>query len=203
MRQRTYFLTALLTYMLIFVCVPSGFAQGDQGAVAGVIRDETGAVLPGATITVRHLETEISNSTVSDMQGQFEFLLLPAGDYEVQAMLPGFSGWARPITIEAAASATLNITLDISAFAETVKVTRTDQDRSAVPTAVSVIGRDEIQFAQRQEALAETLRGIPGLFVENRRNFSLAGGVQATIRAPMVGFGMRGIQLLQEGISSV
>ena len=75
MRQRTYFLTALLTYMLIFVCVPSGFAQGDQGAVAGVIRDETGAVLPGATITVRHLETEISNSTVSDMQGQFEFLL--------------------------------------------------------------------------------------------------------------------------------
>ena len=151
---------------MIFVCAPYGFAQSDQGAVAGVIRDETGAVLPGATITVRNLETEISNSAVSDMQGRFEFLLLPAGDYELQAILPGFSGWARPITIEAAASATLNITLDISAFAETVKVTRTDQDRSVVPTAVSVIGRDEIQFAQRQEALAETLRGIPGLFVD-------------------------------------
>jgi iron complex outermembrane receptor protein len=200
MKQGTCFLTALLMYIMVFVCAPYGFAQGDQGAVAGVIRDETGAVLPGATINVRNLETEISNSTVSDLQGRFEFLLLPAGEYELQAILPGFSGWARPITIEAAASATLNITLDISAFTETVKVTRTDQDRSAVPMAVSVIGRDEIQFAQRQEALAETLRGIPGLFVENRRNFSLAGGVQATIRAPMVGFGMRGIQLLQDGI---
>ena len=70
---------------MISVCAPYGFAQSDQGAVAGVIRDETGAVLPGATITVRNLETEISNSAVSDMQGRFEFLLLPAGDYELQA----------------------------------------------------------------------------------------------------------------------
>ena len=82
MKQGTCFLTALLTYIMIFVCAPFGFAQGDQGAVAGVIRDETGAVLPGATINVRNLETEISNSTVSDIQGRFEFLLLPAGEYD-------------------------------------------------------------------------------------------------------------------------
>ena len=200
MSKAAYCTMSCLIWVLVGGPTPGAFAQTGEGTVQGAIRDETGAVLPGATVTARNLRTDVSSSAVSGAEGRFELLQLPAGDYDVNAILPGFSGRTMAVVLAMGATLTLDIVLEVSPFAETVAVTRTVQERSEVPTAVTIIGRDEIQFAQRQEALAETLRGVPGLFVENRRNFSLAGGVQATIRAPMVGFGMRNIQLLQDGI---
>ena len=193
---------ALLVCLSLFggAAVPIAEAQTGQGAIQGAIRDETNAVVPGVTVTATNLETDISSSVASDGQGRFQLLQLPAGDYEVNAIVPGFRTQTATVTVVVGGMQTLDITLEILPLAESVTVTRTLQERRAVPTAVTVIEGDEIQFAQRQEALAETLRGVPGLFAENRRNFSLAGGVQATIRAPMVGFGMRGIQVLQDGI---
>ena len=200
MRKAVYGTMSCLIWVLVCGPAPGAFAQTGQATVQGSIRDETGAVLPGVTVTARNLQTDVSCSRVSDVEGRFELLQLPAGNYDVDAILPGFSGRTVTVVLTAGDPVTLDLTLEISPFAETVTVTRTDQDRSAVPTAVAIVGRDEIQFAQRQEALAETLRGVPGLFAENRRNLSLAGGMQVTIRAPMVGFGIRGIQVLQDGI---
>ncbi len=194
-----FFLMIVLSVWL-GATVPIAEAQTGPGAIRGSIRDETGAVVPGATVTATNLQTDVSTSVVSDDAGRFELLQLPAGDYGIDALVPGFSRQTANATMVAGGSQTLNLTLEILPLTESVTVTRTLQERSAVPGAVTVIGGDEIQFAQRQEALAETLRGIPGLFAENRHNFSLAGGLQATIRAPMVGFGIRGIQVFQDGI---
>ena len=194
------FFVMMFMSVVLGATVPIAEAQTGQGAIRGSIRDETGAVVPGATVTATNLQRDVSASVVSDDEGRFELLQLPAGDYQIDALVPGFSRQTANATVVAGGSETLNLTLEILPLTESVTVTRTLQERSAVPGAVTVIGGDEIQFAQRQEALAETLRGIPGLFAENRRNFSLAGGLQATIRAPMVGFGIRGIQVFQDGI---
>ena len=194
------FAVSVLLSLIVGITVPITEGQAGQGTIRGAILDETGAVIPGATVTVTNSVTDVSTSAVSDQQGRFEFLAVGAGTYEVAARMPGFRAETVMVTVVAGGAPTLDITLEILPLAESVTVTRTLQDRGAVPAAVTVIEGDEIQFAQRQEALAETLRGIPGLFAENRRNFSLAGGVQATIRAPMVGFGMRGIQVFQDGI---
>ena len=194
------FAVSVLLSLIVGITVPTTEGQAGQGTIRGAILDETGAVIPGATVTVTNSVTDVSTSAVSDQQGRFEFLAVGAGTYEVAALMPGFRAETVIVTVVAGGAPTLDITLEILPLAESVTVTRTLQDRGAVPAAVTVIEGDEIQFAQRQEALAETLRGIPGLFAENRRNFSLAGGVQATIRAPMVGFGMRGIQVFQDGI---
>ena len=193
---------AAVMFLSLFVgaFLPGAEAQTGQGSIQGVVRDETGGVVPGVTVTATNVETDVSSSIVSDAQGAYELRQLSAGDYEIDALLPGFSVETVAVTVIAGGAQTLDVTLEILPLAESVTVTRTLQERSAVPTAVAVIDGDEIQFAQRQEALAETLRGVPGLFAENRRNFSLAGGAQVTIRAPMVGFGMRGIQLFQDGI---
>ena len=194
------FVVMMLLSFVLGATVPIAEAQTGQGTIRGSIRDETGAVVPGVIVTAMSLGTDLSSSVVSDDEGRFELLQLPAGDYQIDALAPGFSTRTVAVTVVADGAQTLDLTLEILPLAESVTVTRALQERSAVPGAVTVIGGDEIQFAQRQEALAETLRGIPGLFVENRRNFSLAGGLQATIRAPMVGFGIRGIQVFQDGI---
>ena len=197
-----YSMVALLTLVVLFVgaVVPTVDAQTGLGAIEGAVRDESGAVVPGVTVTATHAASGASASAVSDGAGRFEVGQLPPGDYELSASMPGFGPATSRVSVVAGAAETVEFTLAISPLAESVTVTRTLQERSVVPTAVAVIDGDEVQFAQRQEALAETMRGVPGVFAENRRNFSLASGTQVTIRAPMVGFGMRGIQMFQDGI---
>ena len=65
---------------------------------------------------------------------------------------------------------------------------------------MAVVGREQIEFAQRRSSLDEALRGIPGLFVQNRRNYGLSGGIGLSIRAPEPRFGLRGLALIQDGI---
>ena len=79
-------------------------------------------------------------------------------------------------------------------------MTRTDQDLATVPQSVAVVAREQIEFAQRRSSLDEALRGIPGLFVQNRRNYGLSGGIGISIRAPEPRFGLRGLALIQDGI---
>ena len=79
-----------------------------------------------------------------------------------------------------------------------VEATRTRQDVTQVPQAVSTIGEDRIQTGQRQVTLDEALQGIPGVFVANTDNYALDGATRLNIRAPQGGF--PGLQLLQDGI---
>lgn len=81
-----------------------------------------------------------------------------------------------------------------------VEVSRTGQDLARIPQSISVVTGPEIQFAQRQVTIDEALQGIPGVFASSRNNFTLGGGVRLNIRAPLSRFGIRGIQLLQDGI---
>ena len=67
------------------------WAQIGGGSVVGVITDPSGAPLPGATITITHVETNVKNTTTTNMGGYYEFPLLPAGRYQIEAEAGGFS----------------------------------------------------------------------------------------------------------------
>lgn len=177
-------------------------AQADKTNLRGTIRDQTGAVLIGVTVTARNLQTGVSASAVSDDRGAYEIRALPAGAYEVQAILAGFRSEASELELTASEVRTLDLVLQIAPLSETVTVTRAEQELAAVPKAVDVVPAPEIQFAQRRVSLDEGLRGIPGLFVQNRGNFSESSGVRFSIRAPVrgIGIGIRGVQFLQDGI---
>jgi len=168
---------------------------------SGTLRDERGGVLVGATITAKNLETGIVTTVVSDAQGYYEFSALEAGDYDLQAVAPGFRSKVSTITITLGEPQTLDLTLQIAAISETVTVTRAEQSLSVVPKAVTVVLGEEIQSGQRRWTPAETLRGIPGVYASNRNDFSKTGGIRLNIRSPLPrGFGMAGVQLIQDGI---
>jgi iron complex outermembrane receptor protein len=76
-----------------------------------------------------------------------------------------------------------------------VEATRTRQDLSHVPQAVTEVGIDEIQRGRREAGLEESLEGIPGVIAENRGNYSNSGGVRLSIRGDLPG-----VQLLQDGV---
>jgi iron complex outermembrane receptor protein len=175
-------------------------AKSSGGAIQGTIRDTSAGVLPGVVVTATHAETGNARVGLSHGRGDYEISGLDAGEYDVSALLSGFRSQLFTVTVIPGETAMLDLVLTIAPLAETVIVTRTDQQLSAVPQSVAVVERDQIEFAQRRASLDEALRGIPGLFVQNRRNYGLSGGIGLSIRAPQPRFGLRGLSIIQDGI---
>ena len=188
-----------MTMLLVVGVSASGAGQG-TGTVSGTIEDESGAVLPGVTVTATNTGTGGARTAVSNGQGRYELINLPAGRYAVRGVLPGFSSDAASVTVVAGGSATLDMSLTIAPLAATVTVTRAEQRLWAVSTAVAVIGRETIEVGQRRASLDESLRGVPGLLVQNRRSYTVSGGVGLAIRRPQPRFGIRGLALVQDGV---
>jgi hypothetical protein len=107
----------------VFVsAAPFAFAQHAQ--VAGSVKDETGGVLPGATVTARNLETGLARTATSDAAGNYRVPALPPGAYSLQAQLQGFSSETRPdIVLVIDQTATIAFTLKPKAVNESVTVT--------------------------------------------------------------------------------
>jgi hypothetical protein len=82
---------AVVCLGLLVLTVPPAFAQFDTATIVGTVRDNTGAVVPGATVTLTNLDTGIAVVHVSDANGNFEFITVRIGRYKITAELEGFS----------------------------------------------------------------------------------------------------------------
>lgn len=114
----------MLALSLVAICVTlTGFAQSiNQSQIRGTITDTSGAVIPGAKVTINNVATNISQSTTSNGGGAYAFTALVAADYELTVNSPGFATAKRiGITLTVNQQTTLNITMAL-ATAET-KVT--------------------------------------------------------------------------------
>jgi hypothetical protein len=112
---------ALILLAMLLVC-RSAFAQ--NGAIAGVVKDTTGAVLPGVTVEAASPALiERVRTGVSDDQGQYKIVDLRPGIYSVTFALPGFSTVRREgIELSAAFTANISVELKVGDVSETVIV---------------------------------------------------------------------------------
>src|SRR5882762_5044400 len=100
------------------------FAQGSPGTISGVVRDATRAVLPGATVTARHIESGLTRTGGTNESGDYKMPSLPVGPYELTVDLPGFRQQVRRgINLNVGQEAVVNLTLEVGAAAELVTVT--------------------------------------------------------------------------------
>src|SRR5262245_12106387 len=116
---------ALLLFSLLALA-PSARAQSTaiNGTIEGVVRDTTGAVLSGATVTVTNLDMGAQRTLVAGSEGDFRAPLLPLGTYKVRAELPGFKTAERTgVSLSAGQTAVLNFALEVGEQQETVSVT--------------------------------------------------------------------------------
>src|SRR5512147_2885783 len=89
-------LAAAAISLAVLLAPAAGFAQtAATGNIEGVVTDATGAVLPGVTVVVRNVETNLSRETVTDEAGRYRAVALQPGTYEVAATLAGFT--AKPV----------------------------------------------------------------------------------------------------------
>src|SRR5262245_50603318 len=86
--------------LLLFALVFSGWmaaleAQVTTATVYGVVRDPSGAVLPGASVTATHQGTNLARDTITDERGEFALPALPAGPYTLKIELSGFKTYTN------------------------------------------------------------------------------------------------------------
>lgn len=94
------------------------------GTIEGMVIDETGAIIPGASVTVRNLGTNAVRELVADEAGRYRAVLLPPGSYEVSAAMAGFSRAVYSgITVIVGGTATVDLVLKVAPVEETVTVT--------------------------------------------------------------------------------
>ena len=100
------------------------FSQVNTGTISGVVQDTSGAVIGGATVTIRNVDTGIATALTSDVGGRYVAPNLLIGNYEVQAQQPGFRTEIRKgITLTVGRDEVINLTLNVGQTAETVTVT--------------------------------------------------------------------------------
>src|SRR5438876_8013810 len=104
---------------LVFAQISSATAT-----ILGVVKDTSGALVPGVSINVKHTETGLTRSAVSSETGDYNVPLLPVGAYELTTTMPGFKQEVRRgINLVVGQQAVINVTLEVGAAGEQVTVT--------------------------------------------------------------------------------
>ncbi|MEE2840357.1 MAG: carboxypeptidase-like regulatory domain-containing protein, partial [Acidobacteriota bacterium] len=121
--RKTNLILGLVLVALIWA-TPSVYGQSRTGSIAGTVQDSTGAVLPGAEITVTNVDTGQSRGLVTGDAGEYNALALDLGTYEVRAELQGFqTAVRRGLTVGLGQEALVDLTLAVGEISEEVIVT--------------------------------------------------------------------------------
>ena len=175
--------------LLAALLLPSLAAAQAAGGIAGVVKDTSGAVMPGVTVTASSPALiERLRSVVTDSEGQYKIIDLRPGTYAVTFMLVGFSTVKREgIELSAGFTATVNGELKVGALEETVTVT----GQSPIVDTQNVTQQRVIQM-QVIQALPNTGTNFAALTPGATRNTDVGGSSGADTGATFAIHGGRG-----------
>ena len=127
---------SILSFVLVFVfsaMFSTVQAQSNSGTVTGAVTDPSGAVIPGATVTIQNPVSGLLRSATTDSAGRFQFINLPHNSYHVTAAATGFSSVAEDADVSSAIAVNLNLALKVAGEATTVNVEANDlMQKSAI-----------------------------------------------------------------------
>ena len=110
--------------ILAFASALAAFSQSDRGTITGTVSDPAGAVVPGAPIEARHIETGATYTAATSATGNYTLAQLPTGTFEVSVAVPGFKKATRSgIQVLVAQTLRIDFTLEVGATTDSVTVT--------------------------------------------------------------------------------
>jgi hypothetical protein len=123
MKSCRSFLQCLAALLVTGALAAPALAQTVTGEIRGTVRDSSGGVLPGVTVTVTHTQTGLTRSETTGDQGSYVFPSLPIGGYVVVAELQGFRKAEKTgFELRPDGRVTADFTMSIGALTETVTV---------------------------------------------------------------------------------
>jgi len=174
LRQTARSVMFMTLFLIGLCCVFSGrmaFAQVDQATITGVVKDATGAVIPGAQVTLTNTDTNFVLQGKSGERGEYVFSPIKIGNYTVSATAPGFETTTQEnVHVDIQDRLNIPIVLKLGAAKETVTVTAAPpllQDESSVGQVMStetidstpLNGRNYVFVAQLASGVAPSVGG--------------------------------------------
>jgi len=112
--------------MLAFaLAVSPGLARAQttgSSSITGTVADQSGAVVPGATVVISNPVSQYTRSTTTDGTGKFTFANVPINPYHMTVNITGFAPYVQDVDVRSAVPLSLKVTLQISSSAENVTV---------------------------------------------------------------------------------
>jgi hypothetical protein len=167
-------ITALLA--LVFLVIGFSFGQEQYGNIRGVVVEKDGAPLPGVTITLSS-EKFSPRAMASTASGNFRFINIPPGIWQLKCELPGFKTYIqRNLDIRVGNNFDLRIVLDIAALEEEVTVKAVspivDTKKVGISTNVTQEMLQEIPSARDPWVILQQIPGIQMAYENVGGNFS-------------------------------
>jgi hypothetical protein len=174
----------LLLATVIAIMPSPGEAQLQRGAIRGIARDASGGVLPGAVVTLTS-ELGAPQETISGVLGEFRFVNLDPGRYDLHATLDGFAAYVREsIIVGVGTTVELPLDLEVAARVESVRVTAAtpmlESRRQGNVTNFDQAMLNEIPTARDPWAL---MQHLPGVTIDRPNVGGSRSATQAAIAA--------------------
>jgi len=183
----------LAALVLAFVSAPA-FAQATS-SITGVVVDQDGGVIPGATITVKNVATGVTFTAYAGPRGGFTVPAVPTGTYTVTVALEGFkTAVLNDIEVSVAGPANVRAVLEIGAVSETVNVEAAGAIVQTQSTTVSsTINTKEIQnLPLRSRSVLDFVVNLPGVNTPaGSRNSTINGLDQSSINITLDGINVQ------------
>ena len=113
----------LLGGLLVTVLMCAGGWAQSTAQISGAVKDQTGAVLPGAEIAATQTETGVVRNTLTGETGSYILPSLALGPYRLEAALPGFRTFVQTgIVLQVNANPVINPTLEVGQVSEQIEV---------------------------------------------------------------------------------
>ncbi len=195
LRARSTFSSHLFAFVVLLNLSGIGFAQSFRGGIAGLITDQSGAVVSGAQVTAIDTATNSAYQSVSSSAGEFALTNLPLGEYTVTVAANGFNNRkVNKVTVLAGVNYSLPIRLTVASAAQTIEVTadaltldtETDTQASILPEAVVQnipnSGRDFTQLVGQTTGFAglQTGGGAYNFSINGSRSNSVNWEIEGT-----------------------
>ena len=181
MRLRILSTAALCLAMLAFATTPAS-AQGYTGRIEVTVVDSTGAVLPGTTV---ELTGPQNRSSITDGNGQAQFLNLAPGTYTVITRLAGFQTYRNEaVSVAVGGSVPLKVSLNVESVAQDVFVTAespvVDPKKTVTATNVTLSELQEVPTSRDPWVVLQT---VPGVIVDRVNVGGAESGQQSNYQA--------------------
>jgi len=159
----------LSAFFLLLTNAQCAFGQVDEGSIVGLVQDPTGAVVPGAQVTLLNTDQGITLNTTTSGSGEYTFSPVRIGHYSVSASAPGFSTTTQEnLEVKLDQHLQVNIALKTGAATETVQVTTAPPE---LQTEEGSVG---------QVVTGQSVNNLP----LNGRNFTFLAQLGAGVNTP-------------------
>lgn len=183
MNAKLRYLAVFVTAVCVLICCIPSFGQVVKGSISGTVVDPQGAVVAGAEIKAKNVETGVVFNTATDSSGLFRLNLLPVGTYVVEVTAKGFKTASQASVVVVAGKDSglgpvkmslgeTSTTVEVAADAPLIETTQAQVTNTFAATTLSTFAG-----VQENEGLDRLALFVPGVVATRSDNFSNTNGV--------------------------